>query len=77
VAERLFKVGDYVRVVRPDNAIAMEVFLDRICPSGVPLPLGVWKVVRVLSADQTGFQYHIQADQGIERLVHERQLKLA
>jgi hypothetical protein len=77
VAERRFKVGDYVRVVRPDNATAMEVFLDGICPSGAPLPPGVWKIVRVLPADQTGFQYHIQADQGIERLVHESQLDLA
>jgi hypothetical protein len=55
----------------------MEVFLNGICPSGAPLPPGIWKVVRVLPADQTGFQYHIQADQGIERLVHESQLELA
>jgi hypothetical protein len=77
VAEHRYKVGDRVRVVRPANADAVDAFLDRIGPSGTPLPPGIWKVVRALPADQTGFQYHIQADQGIERLVHESQLEPA
>ena len=77
VAERRFEVGDFVRVVRPDYGTAAEAFLDSLCSSQAPLPPGVWKVVRTLPADSTGFQYHIQADQGIERLVHDSQLERA
>ena len=74
MAEHRFKVGDKVRIVRSASAGGAEAFVSRITPYNEN---AVWRVVRLLPSDGGGPQYHVRAEDGAERSVHEAGLRRA
>jgi hypothetical protein len=72
-----FKVGDRVRVAARLSRTAVEAFLDVVTSIDVQQRGEVWEVVRLRPPDESGFQYHIKAESGLERVVHEKELAAA
>ena len=68
------KVGDKVRVAARLSANPVEAFMDVVTSIDVQHRGEVWEVVRLLPADQSGFQYQIRAEGGLVRVVHEAEL---
>ena len=73
-AEHRFKVGDKVRLAGRIGRNPVEEFMDIVTSIDVRHQDEVWEVVRLRPPDQSGFQYHIRAGGGLERLVHEAEL---
>jgi hypothetical protein len=73
-AEHRFQVRDKVRVAARLSANPVEAFMDVVTSIDVQHRGEVWEVVRLLPADQSGFQYQIRAEGGLVRVVHEAEL---
>lgn len=56
---------------------SVQHFMTVVTPIDVQHRGEVWEVVRLRPADLDGFQYHIRAADGLERVVHEKELVAA
>jgi hypothetical protein len=69
-----FKVGDRVLIVRSASASRAEAFVGHVTPVRTS---AVWTVTRLLPLDGGGPQYHVRAEDGAQRSVHESELTRA
>ena len=69
-----FLLGDRVRIVRTASANYVEAFAAPNTPRDTST---VWTVVRLVPSDDSGPQYHVRAENGSARAVHEHELDKA
>jgi hypothetical protein len=72
MAQHHFEVGDRVRIVRTASATLVEAFTAP--PASRRDTPTVWTVVRLIPPDARGPQYHVHADCGTSRAVHESEI---